>query len=38
MWMSNEWNGVPSAFRFVVVIVAVLIFLAMPDAEFDARA
>jgi predicted small integral membrane protein len=38
MWMSSEWNGVPSAFRFVVVIVVVLIFLAMPDAELDARA
>jgi len=33
MWMSAQWNGVPSAFRFVMVIIAVLIFVAMPDDE-----
>ncbi len=33
MWQSKQWNGVPSAFRFVMVIVAVLIFVAMPDQE-----
>ena len=33
MWMSSQWNGVPSAFRFVMVIIAVLIFVAMPDSE-----
>jgi len=31
MWQSSQWNGVPSAFRFVMVIMAVLIFLALPD-------
>jgi predicted small integral membrane protein len=31
MWQSQQWNGVPSAYRFVMVIVAVLIFLALPD-------
>ncbi len=31
MWQSQQWNAVPSAFRFVVVIIAVLIFVAMPD-------
>ncbi len=31
MWQSQQWNGVPSAFRFVVVIGAVLIFVALPD-------
>jgi predicted small integral membrane protein len=31
MWQSQQWNGVPSAFRFVMVIMAVLIFLALPD-------
>ena len=31
MWQSQQWNGVPSAFRFVMVIAAVLIFLALPD-------
>ena len=33
MWQSQQWNGVPSAFRFVMTIVAVLIFVAMPDGE-----
>jgi hypothetical protein len=26
MWMSGQWNGVPSAFRILVTIIAVLIF------------
>jgi predicted small integral membrane protein len=33
MWQSSQWNGVPSAFRFVMVIAAVLIFVALPDEE-----
>jgi predicted small integral membrane protein len=33
MWQSKDWNGVPSAFRFVMVIAAVLIFVALPDGE-----
>ena len=33
MWQSQQWNGVPSAYRFAIIIAAVLIFLAMPDAE-----
>jgi predicted small integral membrane protein len=33
MWQSTQWNGVPSAFRFVMVILGVLIFVAMPDGE-----
>jgi predicted small integral membrane protein len=33
MWQSQAWNGVPSAFRIVVVIAAVLIFVAMRDEE-----
>ena len=33
MWQSSQWNGVASAFRFVMVIAAVLIFVAMPDGE-----
>jgi predicted small integral membrane protein len=37
MWQSSQWNGVPSAFRFVVVILGVLIFLSLPDGEIDAR-
>jgi predicted small integral membrane protein len=35
MWQSQQWNGVPSAFRFVVTIIAVLIFVAMPDQELE---
>jgi len=37
MWQSQKWNGVPSAFRFVMVIAAVLIFIAMRDEELDPR-
>jgi predicted small integral membrane protein len=33
MWQSQHWNGVPSAFRFVMVIAAVMIFVAMRDDE-----
>ena len=33
----EEWNGVPSAFRFVMVIIAVLIFVAMPDQDLEGR-
>jgi predicted small integral membrane protein len=35
MWESKEWNGVPSAFRFLITILAVLIFVALPDQELD---
>ena len=38
MWMSQQWNGVPSAFRFVMVIVAVLIFVVLPDEEIEGGA
>jgi predicted small integral membrane protein len=33
MWQSQQWNGVPSAFRFLMTIIAVLIFVAMPDQD-----
>jgi predicted small integral membrane protein len=33
MWQSENWNGVPSAFRFVVMIFLTLIFIAMPEAD-----
>ena len=33
MWQSQQWNGVQSAFRFVMVIIGVLIFVALPDEE-----
>ena len=35
MWQSQQWNGVQSAFRFAMTIIAVLIFVAMPDGELD---
>jgi predicted small integral membrane protein len=35
MWQSQQWNGVPSAFRFVMTIIAVLIFVALPDQNVD---
>jgi predicted small integral membrane protein len=35
MWQSQQWNGVPSAFRFLITIIAVLIFVALPDQELD---
>ncbi len=31
MWMSSEWNGLDSAFRFVVVLLLALILLAQAD-------
>lgn len=36
MWMSSTWNGIESAFRFFITIIAVLIYVAMPDGERDA--
>ena len=35
MWQSQQWNGVPSAFRFAVVIGLVLLFVAMRDEELE---
>ena len=31
MWQSEQWNGVESAFRFVVLIMLTLVFVAMPE-------
>lgn len=36
MWMSSVWNGIESAFRFFITIIAVLIYVALPDSERDA--
>ena len=33
MWMSQQWNGVPDAFRFFMTIAVVLIYLALPDSD-----
>ncbi|MGA7490301.1 MAG: DUF2165 domain-containing protein [Xanthobacteraceae bacterium] len=35
MWQSQQWNGVPSAFRFLVTLITVLIFVVMPDNEIE---
>lgn len=35
MWMSSTWNGIESAFRFFITIIAVLIFVSLPDGELD---
>jgi predicted small integral membrane protein len=35
MWMSTQWNGLASAFRFVVVLLAALICLGQRDDELD---
>ena len=36
MWMSETWNGLNSAFRVFITIIAVTIYVAMPDGEIDA--
>lgn len=33
MWMSDTWNGVPDAFQFFMTIIAVLIYLVLPDTD-----
>lgn len=33
MWQSREWNGQDAAFRFTMVILGVLIFVSLPDAD-----
>jgi predicted small integral membrane protein len=35
MWESQHWDGVPSAFRFLMTCIAVLIFVVIPDQELD---
>ena len=35
MWQSKQWNGVPDAFRFIVTIAVVLIFVAMRDQDIE---
>jgi predicted small integral membrane protein len=36
MWQSQQWNGVPSAFRFAMVFAVVLIFVAQRDEDLPA--
>jgi len=35
MWMSTQWNGLASAFRFVVVLLLALVYLGQRDDELD---
>jgi len=35
MWMSQQWNGIPSAYRFFITILVVLIYVVMPDYDAD---
>ena len=35
MWQSEMWNGQQSAFRFVVVLGIVLLYLVQPDGRTD---
>ena len=37
MWMAPQWNGIPSAFRFWVITMGVLIFLSLPDLDSPER-
>ncbi len=33
MWESQTWNGQEPAFRFYVVVLAVLLFVNQPDHD-----
>jgi predicted small integral membrane protein len=33
MWQSQSWNGQQAAFRITMVILAVLIFVSLPETE-----
>jgi predicted small integral membrane protein len=35
MWMSQQWNGVPSTFRYLTIIMLVLLFVVLPDGEIE---
>lgn len=35
MWQSQAWNGVASASRIFMMIIAVLIFVSLPDGELE---
>jgi predicted small integral membrane protein len=36
MWMSQQWNGVSSAFRYLTIVLLVLLFVVLPDGEIEA--
>ncbi len=35
MWMSTQWNGLASAFRFAVMLLLALAYLGQRDDELD---
>lgn len=35
MWMSDHWNGIQSAFRLAILLLAALIYLQQRDAEVE---
>jgi predicted small integral membrane protein len=35
MWMSTQWNGLESAFRFVVVLLVALVYLGQREEDLD---
>jgi predicted small integral membrane protein len=37
MWQSKDWNAQQASFRFYVTVLAVLVFLNMPDGELKER-
>ncbi len=37
MWQSQTWNGQDAAFRFYVTVLAVLIFVSLPDGDLALR-
>jgi len=36
MWQSQTWNGQDAAFRFYMTVLAVLIFVSLPDGDLAA--
>ena len=36
MWQSDTWNGQQAAFRLIVILGIVLLFIVQPDRETDA--
>jgi predicted small integral membrane protein len=38
MWQSATWNGQDAAFRFYVTVLAVLIFVVLPDGDLPGAA
>ncbi|MEM1433499.1 MAG: DUF2165 domain-containing protein [Pseudomonadota bacterium] len=36
MWQSETWNGQQAAFRFTLILFAVLIFLHLPETDPEA--